>query len=90
MKLSPPPIEDEFGKLSLKTQSLATQISQMGFKRDLVVRAVSRVGDNDKKIVEHLIPLSELLQMGFEEESVSEALIKFDNNKDRALDYLIS
>lgn len=62
----------------------------MGFHREMVLRAVSRIGDDDKKIVEHLIPLSELLQMGFEEERVSEALIKFGNNKDRALDYLIS
>ena len=77
----------EFSKLSLKTQHLSTQ---MGFKRDLVIRVVSRLGDNEKKVVDHLIPLSELLQMGFEEERVSEALIKFDNNKDRALDYLIS
>lgn len=83
-------MEDDFSRLSLKTQTLATQIAQMGFQRELVLRAVSRVGDNDKKIVEHLIPLSELLQMGFEEERVSQALIKFDNNKDRALDYLIS
>lgn len=62
----------------------------MGFQRDLVARAVLRIGGDDKKIVEHLIPLSELLQMGFEEAVVSEALIKFDNNKDAALDYLIS
>lgn len=74
----------------MKTQTLATQIAQMGFQREMVLRAVSRIGDDDKKIVEHLIPLSELLQMGFEEERVSEALIKFGNNKDRALDYLIS
>lgn len=84
------PVEEEFSKLSLKTQSLATQIAQMGFQREMVIRAVTRIGNDDKKIVEHLIPLSELLQMGFEEERVSEALIKFDNNKDRALDYLIS
>jgi ubiquitin-associated protein 1 len=83
-------MEDEFSKLPMRTQTLATQISQMGFQRELVIRAVSRIGENDKKVVEHLIPLSELLQMGFEEEQVSEALIKFDNNKDRALDYLIS
>lgn len=56
----------------------------------MVLRAVERLGDNDKKIVEHLIPLSELIPLGFEEERISEALIKFDNNKDRALDYLIS
>lgn len=62
----------------------------MGFRREMVLRAVMRFGDNDKKIVEHLIPLSELIPLGFEEEQISEALIKFDNNKDRALDYLIS
>jgi ubiquitin-associated protein 1 len=81
------PVEDDFSKLSLKTQTLATQ---MGFRREMVLRAVERLGDNDKKIVEHLIPLSELIPLGFEEEKISEALIKFDNNKDRALDYLIS
>lgn len=81
------PVEDDFSKLSLKTQTIATQ---MGFQREMVLRAVERLGDNDKKIVEHLIPLSELMPLGFEEERISEALIKFDNNKDRALDYLIS
>lgn len=62
----------------------------MGFSEDMVVRVLMRIGDNDKKIVEHLIVLSELLQMGFAEEKISEALLKFDNNKDQALDYLIS
>lgn len=84
------PTADEFNKLSPTTQKLATQICQMGFQRDLVIRAFVRIGEDDKKVVEHLIPLSELLQMGFEEEQVSEALVKFNNDKDRALDYLIS
>lgn len=62
----------------------------MGFNQEMVIRALRRLGDNDKKVVEHLISLNEILQMGFEEERISEALIKFDNNKDQALDYLIS
>ncbi|CRL05549.1 CLUMA_CG018067, isoform A [Clunio marinus] len=90
VKTSPSEDENEFSKLSQRIQSLITQITQMGFKKEMVMRALTRVGENDKKLVEHLIPLSELLQMGFEEERISEALIKFDNNKDRALDYLIS
>jgi hypothetical protein len=81
------PVEDDFSKLSLKTQTLTRE---MGFQREMVLRAVERLGDNDKKIVEHLIPLSELIPLGFDEAQISEALIKFDNNKDRALDYLIS
>lgn len=42
------------------------------------------------QIIEHLIPLSELLDLGFDENKISDALIKFDNNKERALDFLIS
>lgn len=42
------------------------------------------------QIIEHLIPLSELLVLGFDETSVSEALIKFDNDKEKTLDFLIS
>lgn len=75
--------------LPAKSQNLAKQICQMGFKQDMVIRALIRLGDNDKHAVEHLISLNEILQMGFDEEKVSEALIKFDNNKDQALDYLI-
>lgn len=62
----------------------------MGFNQDMVIRVLMRIGDNDKKIIDHLIILSEFLQMGFAEEKISEALIKFDNNKDQALDFLIS
>lgn len=42
------------------------------------------------QIVDHLIPLSELLDLGFEEQQISDALLKFDNNKEKALDFLIS
>lgn len=74
---------------------MARQICQMGFSEDMVFRVLTlynltRIGDNDKKIIEHLIILSEFLQMGFAEEKISEALIKFNNNKDEALDFLIS
>jgi uncharacterized UBP type Zn finger protein len=82
--------DEQFNKLSPKSQAVAKQISQMGFNRELVIRVLNRIGEDDKNIVEHLISLSELLQMGFDENLVSEALVKFDNNKDRALDFLIS
>lgn len=42
------------------------------------------------QIIEHLIPLGELMDLGFDESKISAALLKFDNNKDRALDYLIN
>lgn len=86
-----PPPHYVFDKLSLTNQKTASKISQIGFKMDWVIKyGVLLFGDDDKKIVEHLIPLSELASMGFGERQASEALVKFDNDKDSALDYLIS
>lgn len=42
------------------------------------------------QIIEHLIPLNELLDLGFGISPTSEALLKFNNNRERALDFLIS
>uniref|UniRef100_A0A1L8DXD6 Putative histone methyltransferase complex subunit ash2 n=1 Tax=Nyssomyia neivai TaxID=330878 RepID=A0A1L8DXD6_9DIPT len=79
-----------FTQLSESSQRLATTISTMGFPLERVSRVTQVLGNDDKKIVDHLIPLSELLDLGFEEAKISEALLKFDNNKERALDFLIS
>ncbi|XP_055902884.1 probable serine/threonine-protein kinase cdc7 [Eupeodes corollae] len=79
-----------FMKLSPSSQKLAKNISFMGFPLERVSKIAELYGNDDKKIIEHLIPLSELLDLGFDESKISEALIKFDNNKDKALDFLIS
>ncbi|GAB0094808.1 uncharacterized protein DMENIID0001_101340 [Sergentomyia squamirostris] len=84
------PRETTFTQLSESSQRLATTISTMGFPLDRVSRVTQVLGNDDKKIVDHLIPLSELLDLGFEEAKISEALLKFDNNKERALEFLIS
>ncbi|CAD7093024.1 unnamed protein product [Hermetia illucens] len=84
------PIDETFMKLSPSSQSLAKNISSMGFPLELVSRIAERFGNDDKKIVEHLIPLSELLDLGFDESRISDALLRFDNNKEKALDFLIS
>lgn len=79
-----------YNRLSPTDQNLVKRITSMGFPLERVAAVLTRIGNDDKKIVEHLIPLSELLDLGFEEEKISEALVKFDNNKHKALDYLIS
>lgn len=79
-----------YNQLSPGDQNLVKRIGSMGFPLERVAAVLKRLGNDDKKIVEHLIPLSELLDLGFEEEKISEALIKFGNNKHKALDYLIS
>ncbi|XP_062553750.1 uncharacterized protein LOC134219084 isoform X2 [Armigeres subalbatus] len=78
-----------YNQLSLTDQNLVKRIGSMGFPLERVAAVLLRIGNDDKKIVEHLIPLSELLDLGFEEKKISEALVKFDNNKHKALDYLI-
>lgn len=78
-----------FQELTLPAQKLAQRISSMGFPLERVAKVVSLCGTDDKKIIEHLIPLGELMDLGFEETKISAALLKFDNNKDKALDYLI-
>uniref|UniRef100_A0A1Q3FDW2 Ubiquitin-associated protein 1 n=1 Tax=Culex tarsalis TaxID=7177 RepID=A0A1Q3FDW2_CULTA len=79
-----------YNQLSAGDQNLVKRIGSMGFPLERVATVLKRLGSDDKKIIEHLIPLSELLDLGFEEEKISEALIKFGNNKHKALDYLIS
>lgn len=79
-----------FHNLPIASQKLIKNISSMGFDHDRVRRIFDKLGSDDKKIVEHLIPLCELLELGFDETKISDALIRFENDKDKALDYLIS
>nr|XP_014095818.2 uncharacterized protein LOC118679676 [Bactrocera oleae] len=81
---------NHFGKLPLPAQRLVTNISSMGFPLERVAKISTIFGTDDKKIIEHLIPLSELMDLGFDEAKISEALFKFNNNKEKALEYLIS
>ncbi|XP_067646936.1 myb-like protein F [Eurosta solidaginis] len=79
-----------YAKLPRPAQRLVKKISSMGFPLERVAKISQIFGIDDKKIIEHLIPLSELMDLGFDESKISEALIQFDNNKEKALEYLIS
>ncbi|XP_033167467.1 probable basic-leucine zipper transcription factor R [Drosophila mauritiana] len=81
---------NSFRELAGPAQKLAQRISTMGFPLERVAKVVNLCGIDDKKIIEHLIPLGELLDLGFDESKISAALLKFNNNKDKALDYLIN
>ncbi|ALC47036.1 CG10435 [Drosophila busckii] len=82
--------DNSYQELAVPAQNLAQRISSMGFPLDRVAKVVSLCGIDDKKIIEHLIPLGELMDLGFDETKISAALLKFDNNKEKALDYLIN
>ncbi|XP_011560683.3 uncharacterized protein LOC105390982 [Plutella xylostella] len=76
-------------KMPARLQSLCQRIHGMGFPLDRVARVCSLVGDNDKKIIEGLLLLGELLDLGFPEGRASLALAKHEFNRDKALDELV-
>ncbi|CAK1541981.1 unnamed protein product [Leptosia nina] len=83
-------LPNPFNKFPLKLQSICERIHGMGFPLDRVARVCSLVGDNDKKIIEGLLILGDLMDLGFSEGRVSAALAKHEFNRDKALDELVS
>ncbi|KAH1005321.1 ubiquitin-associated protein 1 [Dendroctonus ponderosae] len=77
-------------QLSSEKREICLNVTLMGFPLDRVIRACEVIGCDQKKIVDHLLALSELLDLGFSEKAASEALANNDNDRDRALDLLIS
>ncbi|XP_050293132.1 ubiquitin-associated protein 1 [Anthonomus grandis grandis] len=77
-------------RLSREQKEICRNINLMGFPLDRVVRVCEVVGTDQKKIVDHLLALSELLDLGFSEKAASDALVKNDNDRDKALELLIS
>ncbi|KRT78211.1 hypothetical protein AMK59_6813 [Oryctes borbonicus] len=82
-------IDEDFRNLPKNLQALSKDISSMGFPLDRVSRVCKLLGDHQKKIVEHLLAMSDLLDLGFSETQVSSALLQCDNDRDKALDKLI-
>ncbi|KAJ8974262.1 hypothetical protein NQ317_008269 [Molorchus minor] len=83
-------LDNPFNSLLHSEQNLCRSISSMGFPLSRVARACKVIGDDHKKIVEHLLALSDLLDLGFSEKNASNALLECDNDRDKALDKLIS
>ncbi|CAG4955479.1 unnamed protein product [Parnassius apollo] len=83
-------LPNPYDKLPPPLQNTCQKIHGMGFPLDRVARVCSLVGDNDKKIIEGLLILGELMDLGFSEGRVSAALAKHEFNRDKALDELVS
>lgn len=80
----------DFDALPKNQQDMCRSISLMGFPLGRVVRTCQLLDGDHKKIVDHLLVLSELLDLGFQEKDISEALLQSGNDKEKALDILIS
>ncbi|CAH1118856.1 unnamed protein product [Phaedon cochleariae] len=83
-------LDNPFNLLTKNQQDVCKAISSMGFPLSRVARACRIFLDDQKKIVEHLLALTDLLDLGFSENDVSSVLIQCDNDRDKALDKLIS
>ncbi|KAI4459941.1 Ubiquitin-associated protein 1 [Holotrichia oblita] len=81
--------DDVFKNLPKNLQILSKNISSMGFPLDRVSRTCKIFGDDQKKVVEHLLAMTDLLDLGFPETQVSSALVQCNNDRDKALDKLI-
>uniref|UniRef100_A0A2A4JV78 UMA domain-containing protein n=1 Tax=Heliothis virescens TaxID=7102 RepID=A0A2A4JV78_HELVI len=82
-------LPNPFEKLPAKLQDMCRKIHGMGFPLDRVARVCTLVGDNDKKVIESLLILGDLMDLGFPEGKVSAALAKHEFNRDKALDELV-
>ncbi|XP_057665174.1 ubiquitin-associated protein 1 [Diorhabda carinulata] len=89
-KIKKDELDDPFQLLTKSQQDLCMSISSMGFPLSRVARICQILGDDQKKVVDHLLALSDLLDLGFAEKDISLALVECDNDKDKALDKLIS
>ncbi|CAH4020782.1 uncharacterized protein LOC123707242 [Pieris brassicae] len=83
-------LPNPFEKFPPQLRNVCQKIHGMGFPLDRVARVCSLVGDNDKKIIEGLLIVGELMDLGFSEGRVSAALAKHEFNRDKALDELVS
>ncbi|CAG9858038.1 unnamed protein product [Phyllotreta striolata] len=89
-KIKPEELGNPFSVLTKSEQEFCRSISSMGFPLNRVARTCQLVGDDQKKVVDHLLALTDLLDLGFSEKDISKALMECDNDKDKALDKLIS
>ncbi|XP_068622618.1 ubiquitin-associated protein 1 [Battus philenor] len=77
-------------QLPVASQRLCKRIHAMGFPLERVARICVVAGDNERRIIECLLIMGELLDLGFSEARVSAALARHKFDKEKALDDLVS
>ncbi|XP_030028325.2 uncharacterized protein LOC115445946 [Manduca sexta] len=83
-------LPNPYDKLYPKLQSICQKIHGMGFPLDRVARVCTIIGENEKRAIECLLLIGELMDLGFSEAKVSAALAKHKFDRDKALDDLVS
>lgn len=60
----------------------------MGFPKEAVIRAVSKIGNDEKEVVEYLCLVDQLKEKGYSSILAETALLLFHNNMQQASTYL--
>ncbi|XP_064620272.1 ubiquitin-associated protein 1-like isoform X2 [Lineus longissimus] len=81
-------LPDPFARLSREEQQFTMSITDMGFPRAQVARAVQKLGADGKQVVDHLCQVTRLAENGFSTEDAETSLLLFDNDLEKAQNYL--
>ncbi|KAK2181253.1 hypothetical protein NP493_404g00000, partial [Ridgeia piscesae] len=74
--------------LSLTAVTLIRQVTDMGFPQDRVEKAVRRLGDDDRKVLDYLCLADRLVEQHYKIDDVETSLELFENNGEKAALYL--
>ncbi|KPI97058.1 hypothetical protein RR46_05675 [Papilio xuthus] len=83
-------LPNPYEQFPIAKKKVCDRIHAMGFPLDRVARVCLLVGENDKRIIECLLIVGELLDLGFPEAGVFNACSKHNFDKEKALDELVS
>ncbi|XP_042905454.1 ubiquitin-associated protein 1 [Parasteatoda tepidariorum] len=81
-------LPDPYHELDNSAQEFVDSITEMGFARPQVSRAVKHLGTDEKKVVEHLCQIQALEESGYEGLEAEAALHLHDYNSDEAKQFL--
>ncbi|XP_064608699.1 LOW QUALITY PROTEIN: ubiquitin-associated protein 1-like [Liolophura sinensis] len=80
--------KDPYSSLSIEAQAFVNNLTSMGFLAHWASRAVLKLGQDDKLVVEHLCHINSLVEKGYTATLSEMALHLFTNDLNKAVKYL--
>lgn len=80
--------QDLYNRLTKEAQGCVDKLTSMGFPRDRVARAVQKLGQDEKEVVEYLCLVDQLIEKGYNTYLAENALLLFQNSMQQACSYL--
>ncbi|XP_052795704.1 ubiquitin-associated protein 1-like isoform X1 [Mya arenaria] len=80
--------QDKYSRLDTEARASVDNLTTMGFSKDRVIRAVDKLGADEKEVVEYLCFVDQLVEKGFNISLAETALLIFNNSINKACTYL--